>query len=117
MNNPGSFAGWDVLLTADQDLERNAVSDSWFQLTLNRPARLGMLWLNTEPSGWIASQGWQAAGQCRCLRWLPPLSGHHLRQGLPRWPGQHSLGIRRWQCPHATVDPDGGARRGPIRAA
>lgn len=55
-NTTATYAGWDLLITPNQGPHRERDTAAWFKLTLNRPARLALLWqdVGAVPS-WVTS--------------------------------------------------------------
>jgi hypothetical protein len=58
VDNPGPYAGWDVLAMPNEGITRIADRADWLALGLNRPARLAVVWRCCEnPTGWLS--GWE----------------------------------------------------------
>jgi len=58
VDNPGPYAGWDILATPNEGITRIADRADWLVLRLNRPAVLAVVWRCCEtPIGWLG--GWQ----------------------------------------------------------
>ena len=61
VDNPGPYAGWDVLPTIDEGVRGEANFADWLQLRLNRDATLAVVWRGGNPvPNWLNS--WSPAG-------------------------------------------------------
>jgi hypothetical protein len=57
VDDPGPYAGWDVLNTPDREISTVLTINPWLELELNRPARLAVVWRGGgSPPGWLS--GW-----------------------------------------------------------
>lgn len=61
VDNPGAYVGWDILPTYNYSVHRAQTRSDWFEVELNRPATLALVWRggSTVPK-WI--QAWTKAG-------------------------------------------------------
>lgn len=61
VDDPGPYAGWDVLNTPSREINTVLSLERWLQLTLNRPAQVAIVWRGaTEPPAWLAA--WAPGG-------------------------------------------------------
>jgi hypothetical protein len=61
LNNPGSYKGWDVLITRNFGGARVSNINPWVTVRLNRAAQVAIVWQDKDaPPRWLAS--WQKAG-------------------------------------------------------
>jgi hypothetical protein len=55
VDDPGPYAGWDVLNTPDRQISTVLSLSPWLELELNRPARLAIVWRGGgAPPGWLS---------------------------------------------------------------